>query len=76
MNDGTKVYTKIKELNPDVLILDLKMPGKNGIEILEEIQNDKKIKTKVFIYSGEMKYMALARKCTFIERFFFKTNTC
>lgn len=52
------------------------MPGKNGIEILEEIQNDKKIKTKVFIYSGEMKYMALARKCTFIERFFFKTNTC
>jgi len=72
LNDGTKVYTKLKELNPDVLILDLKMPGKNGIEILEEIQNDKKIKTKVFIYSGEMKYMTLARKYTFIERFFSK----
>lgn len=72
LNDGTKVYTKLKELNPDVLILDLKMPGKNGIEILEEIQNDKKIKTKVIIYSGEMKYMALARKYTFIERFFSK----
>ena len=72
LNDGTKVYTKLKELNPDVLILDLKMPGKNGIEILEKIQNDKKIKTKVIIYSGEMKYMALARKYTFIERFFSK----
>ena len=35
-------------------------------------QNDKKIKTKVFIYSGEMKYMTLARKYTFIERFFSK----
>ena len=34
LNDGTKVYQKMKELNPDVLILDLKMPGKNGIDIL------------------------------------------
>ena len=72
INEGTKVYQKLKDLNPDVLILDLKMPGKNGLEILEKIQEDKKIKTKVFIYSGEMEYMALARKYTCIEKFFSK----
>lgn len=31
LNEGTKVYKMIRELKPDVLILDLKMPGKNGI---------------------------------------------
>lgn len=72
LNEGTKVYQKIKELNPDVVILDLKMPGKNGIEILEEIQTDIKIKTKVFIYSGEMEYMALAREYKCVNRFYSK----
>lgn len=72
LNEGTKVYEKIEELNPDVLILDLKMPGKNGLEILKEIELNKKIKTKVFIYSGEMKYMTLAREYKCVDRFFSK----
>lgn len=72
LNEGTKVYQKIKELNPDVVILDLKMPGKNGIEILNEIETDKRIKAKVFVYSGEMKYMALAREYKCVDRFFSK----
>lgn len=72
LNEGTKVYQKLKELNPDVVILDLKMPGMNGLKILDEIEADKKIKTKVFIYSGEMKYMALAREYKCIDRFFSK----
>lgn len=72
LNEGTKVYERIEELNPDVLILDLKMPGKNGLEILKEIEANKKIKTKVFIYSGEMKYMTLAREYKCVDRFFSK----
>lgn len=72
LNDGTKVYQKMKELNPDVLILDLKMPGKNGIDILREIQVDKSIHTKIFIYSGESEYMTLASQYDCIERFFSK----
>lgn len=76
LNEGTKVYEKIEELNPDVLILDLKMPGKNGLEILKEIELNKKIKTKVFIYSGEMKYMTLAREYKCVDRFFSKLTPC
>lgn len=72
LNDGTKVYQRVKELNPDILILDLKMPGKDGLEVLEEIQRDKLIKTNVFIYSGEMEYMALIRKFACVERLFSK----
>ena len=72
LNDGTNVYKRIKELDIDVLILDLKMPGKNGIEILSEIQKDEALKTKVFIYSGEMEYMQLAREYKCVTRFFSK----
>lgn len=72
LNDGTKVYQRIKETNPDVLILDLKMPGKNGLEILEEIEKDQEIKTRIVVYSGEMSYMSLARKYKCVERFFSK----
>lgn len=72
LNDGTNVYKKIKELNPDVVILDLKMPGKSGIDILKEIEMDKKIKTKVFIYSGEMEYITMAREYKCVNRFFSK----
>lgn len=69
LNEGTKVYQRIKELDPDILILDLKIPGKDGLQVLEEIQTDKSVKTKVIIYSGEMEYMALIRKFECVERF-------
>lgn len=72
LNEGTKVYQRVKELNPDILILDLKMPGKNGLEILQEIDEDTTIKTKVFIYSGEVKYLEKARDFRCVARFFSK----
>ena len=29
----------IRELNPDLVLIDLKMPGKSGLEVLQEIQS-------------------------------------
>lgn len=72
LNDGINVYKKTKELNPDVLLLDLKMPSKDGLNILEEIQEDKALNTRIFIYSGETEYIALARKYKCVNRFFSK----
>ncbi len=74
LNDGTKVYQRLKnsEVKIDILILDLKMPGKNGIDILKEIQADESIKTKVFVYSGEVEYMTLAREYKCIDKFYSK----
>lgn len=71
-NEGTRVYKKVKELKPDLLLLDLKMPGKNGIQILDEITNDKEIKTEVVIYSGENEYMTLVRNYECVTMFISK----
>ena len=72
LNEGTKVYQRIKELKPDALILDLKMPGKNGIDILREIENDEEIKTRVIVYSGYTSYIAQARDYKCVDRYFTK----
>lgn len=72
LNEGNDVYPNLKKLNPDILILDLKMPGKNGLQILEEITKDNEIKTKVMIYSGEMEYITLAREYECVCRFISK----
>ena len=66
LKEGTKMYQQVKELKPDVLILDLKMPVKNGIETLDELQIDKIIRTKAFIYLGKMEYISLARRYKYI----------
>ena len=72
LNNGSKVYQKLKDLKPDILILDLKLPGSNGLEILQKIEVDKSIKTKVFVYSGDMAYITLSREFKCVERFYSK----
>ncbi len=36
--DGLRAVSMVRELNPHVLVLDLSMPHKNGIEVLGEIR--------------------------------------
>ena len=72
VNEGNKVNERLEKLKPEVLILDLKMPGKDGLEILEDIQKGKVYKPKVFIYSGEEGYMAKAREYKFVDRYYSK----
>jgi DNA-binding NarL/FixJ family response regulator len=38
--DGVEALRMVKELNPDVLVLDVSMPNKSGIEVLQEIRKD------------------------------------
>lgn len=37
--DGDAAISKVKAMNPDVVTLDVEMPGKNGLEVLKEIKN-------------------------------------
>ena len=48
--DGEEVLEKLAKLKPDILLLDLTMPKKSGLEILDQIQRISK-KTKVLIIS-------------------------
>ena len=38
----------VRELQPDILLLDLKMPGLDGLSVLQRIQNQK-LKTKIIV---------------------------
>lgn len=42
--DGEIGLTKIKQVNPDLILLDIFMPKKNGMEVLEQIKKDKALK--------------------------------
>lgn len=42
--DGSEAESKIKEERPDVVLLDLILPGVNGFEILEAIKKDDNLK--------------------------------
>jgi CheY-like chemotaxis protein len=38
--DGTEALEITRELRPDLIVLDVMLPGLSGIEVLEEIRND------------------------------------
>ena len=40
VQNGEEAITKIKSEKPDLIILDIVMPKKNGIEVIEEIKKD------------------------------------
>ncbi len=60
-NDGIECIEKLKTIYPDVLLLDINMPNKNGIEVLQEI-HDKRMKVKVLILTvhNEVEYLLKA----------------
>lgn len=42
--NGVEAVALVKEKRPDLLLLDLKMPGKTGHEVLEEIKGDEELR--------------------------------
>ena len=51
----------MKDINPDVLLLDINMPKKNGIEVLEKIKNDKlPLKVLMLTVHNEVEYLVKA----------------
>jgi len=42
--DGAEGMKMIKEIKPDLILLDIVMPNKNGFEVMDEIQADEKLK--------------------------------
>ncbi|MEN6438358.1 MAG: response regulator transcription factor [Syntrophobacter sp.] len=37
--DGSDVHKKIEETNPDIIFMDIRLPGKNGLELTREIKD-------------------------------------
>lgn len=59
-SDGLEALAIIENFSPDIILLDLKMPGMDGIALLEEM-NQKKMEAQVIALSGYSDFNA-ARK--------------
>jgi DNA-binding NtrC family response regulator len=51
VNTGDDAFLYIERHNVDLVLLDLKMPGKDGFDVLREL-NEKKIKVKVIVLTA------------------------
>jgi two-component system nitrate/nitrite response regulator NarL len=49
--DGREAMTGIREMTPDVAVLDVRMPGLSGIEIVAEIGRER-LPTRVLLLSA------------------------
>ena len=51
--DGEETLQAVRKHRPDVLILDLRMPGKDGLAVLREVRKEKQ-PTRVVLLTAEM----------------------
>ena len=60
-NDGVECLEKIESVEADVLLLDINMPHKNGLDTLQEIKRrKKKIKVLILTVHEEVEYLVKA----------------
>ncbi|MDD3646115.1 MAG: response regulator [Candidatus Gracilibacteria bacterium] len=50
--DGLEGITKMVEIKPDIVLLDIMMPQMNGFEVLEAIKNQTSMDTPIIICSN------------------------
>lgn len=54
VHTGESAINMVNKYNPNILILDLNMPIKNGLQVINEIEKNNKCDTKIIITSGEI----------------------
>lgn len=60
-NDGDECIEVLQEMKPQIILLDINMPKKNGIEVLEEIKRrDIDVKVLILTVHNEIEYLMKA----------------
>ena len=62
-SNGLQAISTIKKLNPDIVIIDINMPNKNGLEVIQEI-NATNSKIKFIILSGYSNFEYAQKECS------------
>lgn len=74
--DGEEALVKIKEDNPDVVLLDLMLPKLNGFEVLKEIRQRFKDKWRPVIIISAQTELESVRKSYSLEADHYLTKPC
>lgn len=60
-SNGVECLEKLEDIHPDVLLLDVNMPEKNGLEVLEEIKKKNyNVKVLILTVHNELEYLLKA----------------
>lgn len=59
---GIEALEKIKQLNPDLILLDISMPGMNGLETLEKVKKNSPAKVLMLTMHADEEYLQEALK--------------
>jgi DNA-binding NarL/FixJ family response regulator len=59
--DGAAVESLLRRLAPDLLVLDLELPGKSGIEVAAAAKADPTLTCKVLVLTGNLKPETVSR---------------
>ena len=52
--DGDKVLARLKEIVPNIVVLDLNLPGVSGVDILKHIRSDERLaRTRVILATAD-----------------------
>jgi len=55
-SDGISALIEVGRIKPDLLIMDLKIPGVDGIEVCRRIKSDSANRTAIIVVSGSSEY--------------------
>ena len=74
--DGHEALEKVKQTDPDIIILDLMLPGLNGFEVLEKIRKEYTDKWRPIIIMSAKDEMKSWEKCHNLEADLYLTKPC
>lgn len=74
--DGEEALQKVKEADPDIILLDLMMPKLNGFEVLKEVREKFKDRWRPIIIISAKDELESMQKCYSMEADHYLTKPC
>lgn len=74
--DGEEALIKVKDENPDVILLDLMLPKLNGLDVLKEIREKYRDKWRPVIIISAKTELESLRNCYKLEADHYLTKPC